>query len=235
MPADRDQPVRAIAGYVRSVRRTPRLPPIEAVAHRRPGPGAVRVLEDAARYELDLSRARAGAPQALGQLIRIAGVVEDGGGRPIPGAVLEIWQANASGKYLHENDPSPSPLDPNFLGTGRLVTDGRGRFSLRTIKPGAYAVPYEERGGAVDWWRPPHVHFSIFGSGFASRLVTQLYFPGDPLNERDLLLNSIASAPARRRMIAALEPDQPTAPSAPLRFTHRFVLGGAAETPFEGR
>ena len=233
MPNDRHQPARAIRGYVRSLRRTPGLPPIEHVPNPRDRFGVGRVIEPAARYELDLSRLRPGAPRALGQLIRVFGRVVDQDGRPVRGAVVELWQANAAGKYVHELDPSPSPVDPNFLGVGRVIADRQGRFSVLTIKPGAYAVPYEERGGATDWWRPPHVHFSIFGPAFASRLVTQMYFPGEPLNERDLLLNSIGSSSARHRMIATWTHDPGSGETGALRFDHDFVVAGRGATPFE--
>jgi protocatechuate 3,4-dioxygenase beta subunit len=193
------------------------------------------VIEDLPVEAVDLSRVRPTAPRALGQLIRITGRVLGHDGRPVDGAVLEIWQANAAGKYVHDLDPSPAPIDPNFLGTGRVRTDGRGRFSLLTIKPGAYPVPYEERGGADDWWRPPHVHFSIFGPGFADRLVTQMYFPGEPLNQRDLLLSSIPDPAARRRMIAVMDQDLRSAQSEALVFHHDFVLAGTRPTPFEDR
>jgi protocatechuate 3,4-dioxygenase, beta subunit len=233
MPNDRDQPARAIRGYVRSLRRTPERPPVRHVPNSRDRFGIGRVLEPADRFELDISRIRPGAPRALGQLIRVTGRVLDEDGRPVREAIIELWQANAAGKYVHELDPSPSPIDPNFLGVGRVIADRQGRFSVLTIKPGAYAVPYEERGAAVDWWRPPHIHFSIFGPAFASRLVTQMYFPGEPLNDRDLLLNSIGSPKARRRMIAAWRPDPRSRETGALRFDYELVVGGRASTPFE--
>jgi protocatechuate 3,4-dioxygenase beta subunit len=146
--------------------------------------------------------------------------------------VLEIWQANAGGKYLSELDPSPVPLDPNFEGAGRVTTDAQGRYRLLTIKPGAYAVPYEERGGAINWWRPPHIHFSIFGPGFGSRLVTQMYFPGEPLNEPDLILNSIPSGRARAMLVARFTGPVARANEPALGLRHDVVLGG---TPFEDR
>ncbi len=231
----REQPARAIKGYPRSVKRTPKLPLIPHVPNRRDDFGVARVMEAAATFEIDLSRLRPTAPAAQGQLILVTGRVLDPAGKPVRNAVLEIWQANASGKYIHELDPSPSPIDPNFLGAGRVMTDGLGRYRLLTIKPGSYAVPYEERGGAIDWWRPPHVHFSIFGHAFASRLVTQMYFPGEVLNDSDLLLHSIPSDAARRRLIAAFDAPIRAGERAALAFHHDFVLGGRRETPFEDR
>jgi len=232
MAPDRGQPARAIKGYPRSMARTPKLPFVPLVPEGRSGFDLTRVVEPSAAVELDLSRMRPTAPRAIGQLIEVTGRVEDAAGRAVRHAVLEIWQANAGGKYLHELDPSPVPLDPHFEGAGRLTTDAQGRYRLLTIKPGAYAVPSEERGGAIGWWRPPHIHFSIFGPGFSSRLVTQMYFPGEPLNEPDLLLHSIPSGRARARLVARFDGPVARADEPALGFRHDFVLGS---TPFEDR
>jgi protocatechuate 3,4-dioxygenase beta subunit len=216
--------------------RTPKLPFVPVVPDRRPGFDLARVIEPSTPVELDLTRVRPTAPRAIGQLIQVTGRVEDAAGRPVRHAVLEIWQANAGGKYRHELDPSPVPLDPAFEGAGRITTDAEGRYRLLTIKPGAYAVPYEERGGAINWWRPPHIHFSIFGPGFSSRLVTQMYFPGEPLNEPDLLLNSIPSGRARALLVARFGGPLAPAGEPALTYRHDFVLGGGRDgTPFEDR
>jgi protocatechuate 3,4-dioxygenase beta subunit len=210
---------------------------VPLVSDRRDGFDLARVTEPSAAVELDLTRLRPTAPRAIGQLIQVTGRVEDTSGRPVRHAVLEIWQANAAGKYVHELDPSPAPIDPNFEGAGRVTTDAQGRYRLLTVKPGSYAVPYEERGGAIDWWRPPHIHFSIFGPGFASRLVTQMYFPGEPLNEPDLLLHSIPSGRARARLVARFDGPLARVAEPALAYRHDFVIGGAHDgaTPFEDR
>jgi protocatechuate 3,4-dioxygenase beta subunit len=170
----------------------------------------------------------------MGQLIAVTGRVLDEAGRPLRGALVEVWQANAAGKYIHHNDPSPVPVDPHFDGVGQLVTDEQGRFQIDTIKPGGYAVPHEGAGSASGWWRPPHIHLSVFGDGFASRLVTQIYFPGEPLNAFDLLLNSIPDLRARERLVARFDLGLST-PEGALGFQHDLVLRGPAETPFEDR
>jgi protocatechuate 3,4-dioxygenase beta subunit len=226
------QPARAIAGYPRSLDRTPATAPIRRFLSRADGLGPARVIEPAGVSLLDLSRLRPTAPRALGQLVRVTGRVLDEDGRPVSGAVLEVWQANAAGKYIHPNDPSPVSVDPNFAGVGRIVVGPDGGFELLTIKPGAYPVPYEEQGGATDWWRPPHIHVSIFGPAFASRLVTQVYFPGEVLNERDLLLNSVPDPRARERLVARFVPALSTATGG-LGFAHDLVLRGRRATPFE--
>ena len=120
-------------------------------------------------------------------------------GRPVANSLIEIWQANAAGRYLHKNDKHDAPLDPNFSGGGRTLTDDQGRYRFLTIKPGAY--PWRNHYNA---WRPAHIHFSLFGQAFATRLVTQMYFPGDPLLAFDPMYNSIADDKARQRLISAL-------------------------------
>jgi len=138
--------------------------------------------------EADLTTWGKSAP--LGEKMVLVGRVLDDAGRPVPDCLVEIWHANCSGKYIHHNDPSPVPEDANFPGRGRVMTDAKGCYEFRTIKPGAYAVPDSQPGQQRGWWRPPHIHLSLFGANFASRLVTQLYFPGDPLNEQDAKLRT---------------------------------------------
>jgi protocatechuate 3,4-dioxygenase beta subunit len=141
--------------------------------------------------------------------------------------VVELWQANAAGRYIHPNDDNDAPIDPNFIGNGRAVTDEAGRFEFTTIKPGAYPVPESGK-----WWRPPHVHFSLFGHSFMSRLVTQMYFPGEPLNAQDRLLHAIPDERARAGLVArAVDPRE--APEGILAFAHDLVLRGPRRTPFE--
>ncbi len=234
---DRSQPLRAIPGYPNTQRRTPTtfVPRVVSIADIT---GPRFAAADVRAEEADLSRRAPGLPRALGQLMTISGQVLDDAGRPVPDCLVEIWHANCSGKYIHHNDPSPVPEDANFRGRGRVMTDAKGFYEFRTIKPGAYAVPDSQPGQQRGWWRPPHIHLSLFGANFASRLVTQLYFPGDPLNEQDAILMSIPDKAARERMICRYR-HRTTSNSAEgdaaLNFTHDLVLRGRFETPFEGR
>ncbi|HEY8611742.1 MAG TPA: protocatechuate 3,4-dioxygenase subunit beta [Roseomonas sp.] len=162
---------------------------------------------------------------AQGQLMHMSGRILDEEGRPVRGAVVELWQANAAGRYYHPIDQRDAPLDPNFIGNSRVRTDEEGRYAFFTIKPGAYPVPVKDT-----WWRPPHVHFSVLGPSSLSRLVTQMYFPGDPMNEWDRILNSIPDPAAQARLIA-----RQTHPAEVgdgwLAFTHDIVLRGRYSTP----
>ena len=138
-----------------------------------------------------------------------------------------MWQANAAGRYDHPGDTHPAPLDPNFTGAGRTVTDAKGAYRFITVKPGAY--PWRNHHNA---WRPAHVHFSVFGRTFAQRLVTQMYFPGDPLFDQDPIFNSVRDPKARERMIAAFDLDA-TMPEWALGYRYDIVLDGPSATPFE--
>ena len=162
---------------------------------------------------------------ALGQYIHIAGRILDEDARPVPHAVVELWQANAAGRYFHPNDTRDAPLDPDFIGNGRIRTDAEGRFGFFTITPGAYPVPSKN-----NWWRPPHVHFSVLGPASLSRLVTQMYFPGDPMNEYDHILNSVPDPAARARLVARHLPPHEVGLGW-LGFRHDIVLRGRAATP----
>jgi protocatechuate 3,4-dioxygenase beta subunit len=146
----------------------------------------------------DLTRQHEGEPQ--GQRIIVQGRVIEEDGRPVPDTLVEVWQANAGGRYRHRNDNWPSPLDPNFTGLGRTITDREGRFRFVTIRPGAY--PW---GNHANAWRPAHIHFSLFGRAFMQRLVTQMYFPDDPLFFQDPIFNSVRDEKARERMICAFD------------------------------
>ncbi|MBF9043768.1 protocatechuate 3,4-dioxygenase subunit beta [Rhodobacterales bacterium HKCCE4037] len=162
---------------------------------------------------------------AQGLLMQVSGRVLDEDGRPIPNAIVELWQANAAGRYTHALDQREAPLDPNFLGHGRVRSDENGGYSFLTIKPGAYPVPVKDT-----WWRPPHIHFSVLGPSSLSRLVTQMYFPGDPLNEWDRILQSVGDAGARQRLIAKqLHPADVGVDH--LGFHHDIVLRGRSATP----
>jgi protocatechuate 3,4-dioxygenase, beta subunit len=173
----------------------------------------------------DLTVQHAGEP--LGERIVVHGRVLDGDGRPLPHTLVEIWQANAAGRYLHAGDQHPAPLDPNFSGAGRCVTDAEGRYRFITIKPGAY--PWGNHHNA---WRPAHIHFSLLGRAFPQRLVTQMYFPGDPLFFQDPIYNSVRDEGARERMISSFDLDA-TVPEWALAFAWDVVLRGRDETPFE--
>lgn len=173
----------------------------------------------------DLTRQHSGEP--LGERIIVTGRVHDDQGHPVRGALIEIWQANAAGRYKHKNDNHAAPLDPNFSGCGRLLTDDEGRYSFVTIKPGAY--PWKNHENA---WRPAHIHFSLFGAGILSRLVTQMYFPGDPLLPFDPIFNSIPNENARLRLISSF--DWPTTtPEHALGYRFDVVLRGGRSTPME--
>jgi protocatechuate 3,4-dioxygenase, beta subunit len=165
----------------------------------------------------DLTTQHDGEPQ--GQRITVHGRVLDEDGRPIPRALVEVWQANAGGRYRHEVDQHPAPLDPNFSGAGRCLTDIEGRFEFITIKPGAY--PW---GNHPNAWRPSHIHFSVFGRAFVQRLVTQMYFPDDPLFPYDPIFNAIRDPAARQLLVSRFSLER-TQPDWALAFEWDVVLG----------
>jgi protocatechuate 3,4-dioxygenase beta subunit len=167
-----------------------------------------------------------GAP-ALGERIVVEGRIEDEDGRPIAGTLVELWQANAAGRYRHDGDQHDAPLDPNFSGAGRAVTDADGRYRFVTIKPGAY--PWRNHANA---WRPAHLHFSLFGPSFLTRLVTQMYFPGDPLLAHDPIFHSVPDAEARGRMVASFD-FALTRPEWALGYRFDMVVRGRKATPME--
>ena len=162
-----------------------------------------------------------GDKRAIGQLIHIRTRVVDEDGTPVPGAMVEIWHCNAAGKYIHPNDDHDAPVDPNFYGAARMMTGEDGRIELRTIKPAAYPVP-----GTGGWWRPPHVHFSVWGRVWLSRLVTQMFFPGEPLNEHDAILNAVRDPQARSQCIARLVPQENV-----LVYDYQLVVRGRNASP----
>jgi protocatechuate 3,4-dioxygenase beta subunit len=163
----------------------------------------------------------------LGQRIVIAGVVRDTEGKPLRDILIEIWQANAAGRYQHRWDRWQAPLDPNFSGAGRCVTDSEGRYRFTTIKPGPY--PW---GNHYNAWRPAHIHFSLLGRAFAQRLVTQMYFPGDPFFRYDPIFNSLRDKGARGRMIARFD-IHATVPGWAPAYAFDIVLRGPGQTPIE--
>jgi protocatechuate 3,4-dioxygenase beta subunit len=164
--------------------------------------------------------------EPLGERIIVGGRVLDEAGRPVPNTLIEIWQANAAGRYVHETDQHDAPLDPNFFGGGRCITDDEGHYRFTTIKPGAY--PWRNHHNA---WRPNHIHLSLFGTSFVTRLVTQMYFPGDPLLALDPIYQG-APEGARERLIARFSLDL-TEPGWALGYAFDIVLRGPAATPVE--
>jgi protocatechuate 3,4-dioxygenase, beta subunit len=182
--------------------------------------------ESVGELDHDLTRQHAGEP--LGERIIVTGRVTDSAGRPVRSSLVEIWQANAAGRYFHEVDRHPAPLDPNFTGAGRCLTDDDGRYEFVTVKPGAY--PWRNHPNA---WRPAHIHLSLFGRAFTNRLVTQMYFPGDPLFEFDPIFQSVRDAEARARLVCVFDLER-TVPEWALAYRFDIVLGGPAETPLEG-
>ncbi|HYM59009.1 MAG TPA: protocatechuate 3,4-dioxygenase subunit beta [Solirubrobacteraceae bacterium] len=173
----------------------------------------------------DLTRQHDGEP--LGERIIVHGRVLEDDGRLVPGTLVEAWQANAAGRYPHDGDRHPAPLDPNFSGVGRCLTDAEGRFRFVTVKPGAY--PW---GNHPNAWRPAHIHFSLFGRAFTQRLVTQMYFPGDPLFFQDPIFNSVRDPGARERLICSFDLES-TEPEWALAYRFDIVLRGRDATPVE--
>jgi protocatechuate 3,4-dioxygenase, beta subunit len=184
------------------------------------GPGDVR------ETDADLTVHGDGAP--IGERIVVHGRVTDEHGRPVRHSLVELWQANSAGRYVHSGDRHPAPLDPNFVGAGRALTDDDGRYRFLTIKPGPY--PWRNHDNA---WRPAHLHFSLFGRAFTQRLVTQMYFPGDPLFYQDPIFNSIRDEKARARLVASYD-HAATVEEWATGYRFDIVLGGAESTPTEG-
>jgi protocatechuate 3,4-dioxygenase beta subunit len=172
--------------------------------------------------DLTMNARKNGEP--VGERIIVTGRVLDEAGRPVPHTLVELWQANASGRYVHVADQHDAPLDPNFLGAGRTVTDADGRYAFKTIKPGAYPWPNHHNG-----WRPNHIHFSLFGPSFVTRLVTQMYFPGDPLLPLDPIFMSVPLG-ARERLVAQFSLEH-TQPLYALGYVFDIVLRGPSRTP----
>ena len=187
-----------------------------------PGPALSEIAED----DADLTRNAGTGEEALGERIIVTGQVLDEHGTAQPNTLIEIWQANSAGRYVHGKDQHPAPLDPNFVGQGRCVTDESGTYRFLTVRPGAY--PWRNHPNA---WRPAHIHFSLFGPSYATRLITQMYFPGDPLHELDPIMGSV---PKQHwpRMIAAYDHDV-TKEEWALGFRWDIVLRGPEATPFE--
>lgn len=175
----------------------------------------------------DLTRNAAKEGEALGERIIVTGRVLDEEGRAVPDTLIEVWQANAAGRYIHKADQHNAPLDPNFFGGGRCVTDTQGRYRFTSLRPGAY--PW---GNHPNAWRPSHIHFSLFGPSLATRLVTQMYFPGDPLLALDPIYQAVPEC-ARERLVARFSLEA-TEPEFALGYAFDIVLRGRHATPMEG-
>ncbi|MGN9785381.1 protocatechuate 3,4-dioxygenase subunit beta [Nonomuraea sp. ZG12] len=211
-------------GYGSTVLRAPSQPPVTFKAD----PDAIELTspvfghQEVGALDADLTRQHDGEP--IGERIIVTGRVLDADGRPVRDSLIELWQANSAGRYAHLGDQHPAPLDPNFTGGGRCLTDADGRYRFVTIKPGAY--PWRNHPNA---WRPAHLHFSVFGQAFTQRLITQMYFPGDPLMALDPIYQSIPDDAARQRLISSYAHDV-TEPEWALGYTFDIVLG---RTPVE--
>jgi protocatechuate 3,4-dioxygenase, beta subunit len=219
------QLTRYIKDYPRSFTRNPLQPLIHRPVTLSERTGPVELDRRLAIHNEDISSKEPGGPRAIGQYIAVTGRVMDEDGVPLAGAMIEIWQANSAGKYIHELDRHEAPIDPNFGGVGRFVTGDEGQYKFLSIKPGAYPVMESDW-----WWRPPHIHFSIFGPSWMNRYVTQIFFPGEPLNETDLLLNAVQDPEARERLIFETTPTTVGAVNM-LTFRRDFVLRGKRATP----
>ena len=222
---DAGQPPYLYADYCSTESRAPRRPLVPLAHTLSEVTGPVYGHEKVGAMDHDLTRQHDGEP--LGERIIVFGRVMDANGRPAPDALVELWQANAAGRYRHDADNHPAPLDPNFSGGGRCATDAAGRYRFVTIKPAAY--PW---GNGPNAWRPAHIHFSLFGAAFATRLITQMYFPGDPLMACDPILNSIPDPRARERLVARLDLDA-AEPEWALAYEFDIVLRGRDATPME--
>jgi protocatechuate 3,4-dioxygenase, beta subunit len=224
-PAAGMQPEYLYPPYVSSQKRAPTKPLVLLPHTLTEITGPVFGESDIAPGDHDLTRQHTGEP--LGERIVVSGRVLDENSRPVPHTLIELWQANAAGRYRHSRDQHDAPLDPNFTGFGRMLSDAEGRYRFVSIKPGAY--PWRNHHNA---WRPAHIHFSLFGPAFATRLVTQMYFPGDPLLPFDPIFNSTANERARSRLISAFDWDT-TQPEQALGYRFDIVLRGRDGTPME--
>ena len=208
--------------YRSSVLRHPTFAPVQVDPEEVELAGPVFGARDVDPADADLTMQHPGEP--LGERMIVAGRVTDGAGRPVAGQLVEVWQANAAGRYAHGRDRHPAPLDPNFTGTGRCLTDADGRYRFVTVKPGPY--PWRNH---VNAWRPAHIHFSLFGTDFTQRVVTQMYFPGDPLQPLDPIFGSIPDPDAQRLLVAAYD-HHLTSPEWATGYRWDIVLTGPRRT-----
>jgi protocatechuate 3,4-dioxygenase beta subunit len=219
------QPNHLHPSYVSSIKRAPAKPLIYLPHTLSEITGPLFGKESVDVKASDLTKQHSGQP--LGERIVVSGRVIDEDGRPVRDTLIEIWQANAAGRYLHKRDQHNAPLDPNFTGSGHALTDSEGRYRFVTIRPGEY--PWGNHHNA---WRPAHIHFSIFGPAFATRLITQMFFPGDPLIPFDPIFNCTADEKARNRLISLFDWET-TIPSQALGYRFDIVLSGREATPME--
>ncbi len=227
-PRDWDSHPRQLhAAYGSTLHRAQALPPLPLPADGGEIAGPSFRAPDVREADADLTRNGASAGAAIGERIVVSGRVLDERGRALRGALVEIWQANAAGRYAHERDQHDAPLDPNFLGAGHALTDASGRYRFTTIRPGAY--PWRNHPNA---WRPAHIHFSVIADAFAQRLVTQMYFPGDPLLPLDPIFNATENRAARKRLVARFSQSL-TEPEWALGYSFDIVLRGPLSTPWE--
>ena len=219
------QPPYLYPGYRSTIKRAPTRPLVLLPHTLSETTGPVFGADDVAPGDHDLTAGHPGQP--LGERIVVSGRLLNENARPVSHALIEMWQANAAGRYAHAIDDHDAPLDPNFSGAGRCVTDDEGRYRFVTVKPGAY--PWKNHANA---WRPNHIHFSVFGRALTERLVTQMYFPGDPLFPYDPIFNSVRDPKARERMISTFDLGL-TEPEWALGFRWDIVVGGKNATPLE--
>ncbi len=223
----RTQPPYLYAGYASTVKRSPSRPLVPLAQSLSELTGPVYGQDEIHPLDNDLTKNSVKTAEPLGERIIVTGRVVDENGQAVPNALVEVWQANAAGRYMHKIDQHDAPLDPNFHGAGRMLTDQNGEYRFTTIRPGAY--PWRNHYNA---WRPAHIHFSICGVNFLQRLVTQMYFPGDPLIPLDPIYNGIPDEEARKQLISTYD-HEVTEPEWALGFRFDIVVCGPQQTPFE--
>jgi protocatechuate 3,4-dioxygenase beta subunit len=227
---DRDiQPPAYDPGYKTSVTRSPRKALLSLHNSLSEVTGPVFGHDDIGLLDNDLIRNYAKTGDPIGERIIVHGQILDENGKAVPNTLVEFWQANASGRYRHKNDTYLAPIDPNFGGCGRTLTDDNGYYYFRTVKPGPY--PWRNY---VNSWRPAHIHFSLFGTGFAQRLITQMYFEGDPLIKTCPIVHTVPDEAAIERLIAPLDMNA-AIPMDTLAYRFNMVLRGRRSTLFENR
>jgi len=224
-PPTDSQPAYLYPPYASTPRRAPTRPLVLLPHTRSETSGPVFGHESVRPSDGDLTGQHDSPP--VGERIIVSGRVIDGDGRPVRNTLVEVWQANAAGRYRHDNDRHDAPLDPNFGGCGRVFTDDKGHYQFTSIRPGAY--PWKNHPNA---WRPSHIHFSLFGPAFLTRLVTQMYFPGDPLLPFDPIFNSVPDEKARQSLVSKFDWET-TQPEHALGFRFDIILRGRGATPTE--
>jgi protocatechuate 3,4-dioxygenase beta subunit len=215
--------------YKTSALRSPRQPLLSLQNSLSEVTGPIFSAGELGRLDNDLILNYAKEGQPIGERIIVHGQVKDGNGRPVPNILLEFWQANAGGRYRHRNDRYIAPIDPNFGGCGRTISNANGEYWFRTVKPGPY--PFRN---FLNSWRPAHIHFSVFGTGFVQRLITQMYFEGDPLLAKDVMFRMISDEAAARRLVASID-FEATVPLDTLAYRFDIILRGRRSTWFENK